>query len=88
MWSSVGSLNVSQLIKKNYFRSDKTSWDDSYMILEDVVRHGENGGFKVPCLIVSASNDTESHVLVPDDSYKVIFKNSITCLVTHIIVCA
>ncbi|MCI67423.1 hypothetical protein A2U01_0088682, partial [Trifolium medium] len=28
--------------------SDKTWWDDSSMILEEVVRHGESGGFKVP----------------------------------------
>ncbi|PNX56170.1 hypothetical protein L195_g049741, partial [Trifolium pratense] len=27
-------------------RSDKTWWDDSSMILEEVVRHGESGGFK------------------------------------------
>lgn len=52
-------------------RSDKTSWDDSVMILEEVVRHGESGGFKVPCLIVSTILDMESRVVIHDDYYKV-----------------
>ena len=41
-------------------RSDESSWRSSSELLVEIARHGEDNGFEVPCLIVSAKDEQNS----------------------------
>ncbi|AES96221.2 Rho GTPase [Medicago truncatula] len=50
-----------------YDRSDESSWKASYELLLKIVRHGEDTGFQVPCLMVAAKDDKDSFTMVIEE---------------------
>ena len=53
------------------FSSDESSWKKTTELLVQVASHGENNGFEVPCLIVSAKDDLGPYPLAIQDSTRV-----------------
>ncbi|KAM0947780.1 putative small GTPase, EF-hand domain, EF-hand domain pair, EF hand associated, type-1, MIRO [Dioscorea sansibarensis] len=51
--------------------SDESSWKKTTELLVQVASHGENNGFEVPCLIVSAKDDLGPYPLAIQDSTRV-----------------
>ncbi|XP_008786917.1 mitochondrial Rho GTPase 1-like isoform X2 [Phoenix dactylifera] len=51
--------------------SDEISWRKAKDLLVQVASHGENTGFEVPCLIVSAKDDLDPYPLAIQDSTRV-----------------
>ncbi|KAG1338418.1 mitochondrial Rho GTPase 1 [Cocos nucifera] len=51
--------------------SDENSWTKAKDLLLQVAGHGENTGFEVPCLIVSAKDDLDPYPLAIQDSTRV-----------------
>ncbi|KAK1291505.1 Rac-like GTP-binding protein RAC13 [Acorus calamus] len=51
--------------------SDEKSWRGATELLVEVATHGENSGFDVPCLIVSAKDDLDPYTLAIQDSTRV-----------------
>lgn len=51
--------------------SDENSWKKSTELLMQVASHGENSGYEVPCLIVSAKDDLDSYPSAIQDSTRV-----------------
>ncbi|XP_020254591.1 mitochondrial Rho GTPase 1-like [Asparagus officinalis] len=51
--------------------SDENSWKKAMDLLLQVASHGENSGYEVPCLIVSAKDDLDPYPLVIQDSTRV-----------------
>ncbi|KAK1294991.1 Rac-like GTP-binding protein RAC2 [Acorus calamus] len=54
-----------------YDSSDVNSWRRTTELLVEVATHGENSGFEVPCLIVSAKDDLDPYPLAIQDSTRV-----------------
>lgn len=53
------------------FSSDESSWKKTAELLVQVASHGENNGFEVPCLIVSAKDDLGPYQSAIQDSTRV-----------------
>ncbi|KAJ6806374.1 putative mitochondrial Rho GTPase 1 [Iris pallida] len=51
--------------------SDENSWKKAKKLLLLVASHGENNGYEVPCLIISAKDDLDPYPLVIQDSTRV-----------------
>lgn len=51
--------------------SDENSWKKATELLVQVASHGENSGYEVPCLIVSAKDDLDPYPLAIQDSTRV-----------------
>ncbi|CAL9135893.1 unnamed protein product [Musa acuminata var. zebrina] len=51
--------------------SDEESWKRTKELLVQVASHGENTGFEVPCLIISAKDDLDPYPLAVQDSTRV-----------------
>jgi len=51
--------------------SDENSWKKATELLVQVASHGENSGYEVPCLIVSAKDDLDPYPLAVQDSTRV-----------------
>ncbi|KAJ6794867.1 putative mitochondrial Rho GTPase 1 [Iris pallida] len=51
--------------------SDERSWKKAKELLLQVASHGENSGYEVPCLIVSAKDDLDPYPFVIQDSTRV-----------------
>ncbi|CAA6659435.1 unnamed protein product [Spirodela intermedia] len=51
-----------------YDSSDESSWKKATDLLIQVASHGENNGFEVPCLIVSAKDDLDPYPLSVKDA--------------------
>ncbi|WOL03779.1 mitochondrial Rho GTPase 1-like [Canna indica] len=51
--------------------SDEESWKRTKELLVQVASHGENTGFEVPCLIISAKDDLDSYPMAIHDSTRV-----------------
>ncbi|KAJ0977547.1 hypothetical protein J5N97_013021 [Dioscorea zingiberensis] len=51
--------------------SDENSWKKAMELLVQVASHGENSGFEVPCLIISAKDDLDPYPLAIQDSTRV-----------------
>ncbi|KAL8171719.1 hypothetical protein V2J09_023523 [Rumex salicifolius] len=54
-----------------YDSSDETSWKKMSELLVDVASHGEDTGYQMPCLIVSAKDDMEAYPQAIPDSTRV-----------------
>ncbi|KAG6703647.1 hypothetical protein I3842_07G094800 [Carya illinoinensis] len=54
-----------------YDSSDEKSWKSTKELLLDVARHGEESGYGVPCLLISAKDDLDPHPVAIRDSLKV-----------------
>ncbi|KAG1365447.1 mitochondrial Rho GTPase 1 [Cocos nucifera] len=54
-----------------YYDSDENSWRKAKDLLVQVAGHGENTGFEVPCLIVSAKDDLDPYPLAIQDLTRV-----------------
>ncbi|RZR80399.1 hypothetical protein BHM03_00006430 [Ensete ventricosum] len=52
--------------------SDEESWKRTKELLVQVASHGENTGFEVPCLIISAKDDLDPYPLAVQDSTRVL----------------
>ena len=53
--------------------SDENSWRKAKDLLVQVASHGENTGFEVPCLIVSAKDDLDPYPLAIQDLTRVCY---------------
>ncbi|XP_020101730.1 mitochondrial Rho GTPase 1-like isoform X2 [Ananas comosus] len=51
--------------------SDENSWKRAKELLVRVATHGENSGFEIPCLIISAKDDLEPYPSAIQDSTRV-----------------
>lgn len=56
-----------------HYSSDESSWKRAKELLILVAAHGENTGYEVPCLIVSAKDDLDPYPLAIQDSTRVCF---------------
>ncbi|XP_073009017.1 mitochondrial Rho GTPase 1-like [Typha latifolia] len=54
-----------------YDSSDENSWRSIEELLVQVATHGENSGFEVPCLIISAKDDLDPYPSAIQDSTRV-----------------
>ncbi|KAG6532194.1 hypothetical protein ZIOFF_006033 [Zingiber officinale] len=54
-----------------YDSFNEESWKRTKELLEQVAHHGENTGFEVPCLIISAKDDLDAYTLNIQDSTRV-----------------
>nr|CAD1817114.1 unnamed protein product [Ananas comosus var. bracteatus] len=54
-----------------YDSSDENSWKRAKELLVRVATHGENSGFEIPCLIISAKDDLEPYPSAIQDSTRV-----------------
>ncbi|XP_064943579.1 mitochondrial Rho GTPase 1 isoform X2 [Musa acuminata AAA Group] len=68
-----GSRNAGKTTLLNSFigSSDEESWKRTKELLVQVASHGENTGFEVPCLIISAKDDLDPYPLAVQDSTRV-----------------
>lgn len=53
--------------------SDENSWKRAKELLVRVATHGENSGFEIPCLIISAKDDLEPYPSAIQDSTRVCY---------------
>jgi hypothetical protein len=56
-----------------HYSSDESSWKRAKELLIQVATHGENTGYEIPCLIVSAKDDLDPYPLAIQDSTRVCF---------------
>nr|CAD1821942.1 unnamed protein product [Ananas comosus var. bracteatus] len=71
MLSNKESLAACDIAVFVYDSSDENSWKRAKELLVQVASHGENSGFEVPCLIVSAKDDLDPYPLAIQESTRV-----------------
>ncbi|XP_008790947.2 mitochondrial Rho GTPase 1 [Phoenix dactylifera] len=71
MLSNKESLATCDIAVFVHDSSDENSWTKAKDLLMQVASHGENTGFEVPCLIVSAKDDLDPYPLAIQDSTRV-----------------
>ncbi|KAG9441791.1 hypothetical protein H6P81_017645 [Aristolochia fimbriata] len=69
--SNKESLSACDIAVFIYDSSDEDSWKKAKELLLSVATHGENTGYEVPCLIVSAKDDLEPSSPAMQDSTRV-----------------
>ncbi|CAL9199798.1 unnamed protein product [Musa hybrid cultivar] len=69
--SSKESLAACDIAVFVHDSSDEESWKRTKELLVQVASHGENTGFEVPCLIISAKDDLDPYPLAVQDSTRV-----------------
>ncbi|XVF06106.1 hypothetical protein REPUB_Repub06bG0019500 [Reevesia pubescens] len=69
--SSKESLAACDIAVFVHDSSDESSWKKATELLVDIVGHGEDTGYEVPCLIVAAKDDLDSFPMGIQDSTRV-----------------